>query len=92
VNVVRELVAMVNTHDLKTEVLAASIRHPRHMTQVALAGAHIATVPLKVLREMIHHPLTDTGILQFRKDWETVQKPLSLKVKLDDAPLVGSAS
>lgn len=92
VNVVRELVAMVNTHDLKTEVLAASIRHPRHMTQVSLAGAHIATVPLKVLREMIHHPLTDTGILQFRKDWETVQKPLSIKVKLDDAPLVVSAS
>jgi len=92
VNVVRELVAMVNTHDLKTEVLAASIRHPRHMTRVALAGSHIATVPLKVLREMIHHPLTDTGILQFRKDWETVQKPLSIKVKLDDAPLVVSAS
>jgi transaldolase len=76
-NVVRELVAMVETHDLKTEVLAASIRHPRHVTEAALAGAHIATVPQKILRQMIHHPLTDKGILQFRKDWETVQKPLS---------------
>jgi transaldolase len=77
INVVRELVAMVETHDLKAEVLAASIRHPRHVTEAALAGAHIATVPQKILRQMIHHPLTDKGILQFRKDWETVQKPLS---------------
>jgi transaldolase len=74
-NVVRELVGMVETHDLKAEVLAASIRHPRHMTKAALAGAHIATVPLKILRQMIHHPLTDSGILQFRKDWERVQAP-----------------
>jgi len=74
-NVVRELVAMVRTHGLNAEVLAASIRHPRHMTEAALAGAHIATVPHKILRQMIHHPLTDTGILQFRKDWEAVQKP-----------------
>ena len=69
----RELVAMVRTYDLDAEVLAASIRHPRHVTEAALAGAHIATVPLKVLRKMIHHPLTDTGILQFRQDWEAVQ-------------------
>jgi len=73
-NVVRELVAMIETHDLKSEVLAASIRHPRHVTQAALAGAHIATVPLKILRQMIHHPLTDKGIVQFRKDWEAVEK------------------
>jgi transaldolase len=72
-DVVRELVAMVELHDLKTEVLAASIRHPRHMTEAALAGAHIATVPHKILRQMIHHPLTDTGIEKFRKDWETVE-------------------
>ncbi len=72
-DVVRELVAMVRTYDLEAEVLAASIRHPRHVTEAALAGAHIATVPHKILRQMIHHPLTDTGILQFRKDWEAVQ-------------------
>ena len=49
-DVVRELVAMVKTHGLNAEVLAASIRNPRHMTEAALAGAHIATVPLKILR------------------------------------------
>jgi transaldolase len=71
--VVRELVAMVETHGLETEVLAASIRHPRHVTEAALAGSHIATVPMKVLRQMVHHPLTDTGIQKFRKDWEAAQ-------------------
>lgn len=74
-DVVRELVAMVETYDLDAKVLAASIRHPRHVTEAALAGAHVATVPFKVLRQMIHHPLTDTGIVQFRRDWETVQAP-----------------
>ena len=73
--VVRELVDIVRIHGLSTEVLVASIRHPRHVTQAALAGAHIATVPHKVLRQMIHHPLTDTGIVQFRKDWDTVRAP-----------------
>jgi transaldolase len=90
-NVVRDLVAMVKTHDLKAEVLAASIRHPRHMTEAALAGANIATVPHKILRQMIHHPLTDTGILQFRRDWATVQKPSRHK-KLDDAPFAVAVS
>ena len=71
--VVRDLVAMVRSGNLPAEVLAASIRHPRHVTEAALAGAQIATVPLKVLRQMIHHPLTDTGIKQFRKDWEAVE-------------------
>ena len=74
-DVVRELTAIVRLHGLDVEVLAASIRHPRHVTEAALAGAHIATVPLKVLRQMIHHPLTDTGILQFRKDWDMVRGP-----------------
>lgn len=71
--VVRDLVAMVETYDLDTGVLAASIRHPRHMTEAALAGAHIAMVPLKVLTQMIHHPLTDKGILQFRKNGQAAQ-------------------
>ena len=73
--VVRELVDIVRMHGLGSEVLVASIRHPRHVTEAALAGAHIATVPYKVLRQMGHHPLTDTGILQFRKDWDTVRAP-----------------
>jgi transaldolase len=72
-NVVRELVSMVRIHGLAAEVLAASIRHTRHVTEAALAGAHIATVPLKILQQMIHHPLTGSGILKFRKDWEAVE-------------------
>ncbi len=67
--VIRELVDIVNLHDLDSEVLAASIRHPRHVTDAALAGAHVATLPFKVLRQMIHHPLTDSGIVQFKADW-----------------------
>jgi transaldolase len=68
--VIRELVAIVELHDIETEVLAASIRHPRHVTEAALAGAHIATLPMKVLQQMVHHPLTDKGIITFRQDWE----------------------
>ena len=70
--VVRDLVDIVRLHDLDSEVLAASIRSPRHMLEAALAGCHIATVPLKVLRQMVHHPLTESGIAQFRKDWAAV--------------------
>jgi len=51
------------------EILAASIRHPRHVTESALAGAHVATMPLKVLEQMTKHPLTDTGIAIFKADW-----------------------
>jgi transaldolase len=71
--VVRELVAMVDGYELAAEVLTASVRSPRHVTQAALAGSHIATVPLAILRQMIHHPLTDKGIVQFRRDWEKAQ-------------------
>ena len=74
-DVVRELVAIVKTHHLDAAVLAASIRHPRHVTAAALTGAHIATVPFKILQQMIHHPLTDSGIVRFRKEWEAVQSP-----------------
>ena len=68
--VIRELAEIFAIHEIESEVLAASIRNPVHMTQAALAGAHIATVPFKVLQQMVHHPLTDKGIVQFKKDWE----------------------
>jgi len=51
------------------EILAASIRHPRHVTESALPGAHVATMPLKVLEQMTKHPLTDKGIAIFKSDW-----------------------
>ena len=74
--VIRELAEIFAIHDIETEVLAASIRHPRHVTQAALAGAHIATLPFKVLQQMVHHPLTDKGIVQFRADWEKARAAL----------------
>jgi transaldolase len=67
--VVRELTEIFSLYDIESEVLAASIRNPLHVTQAAMAGAHIATLPMKVLQQMIHHPLTDNGIVQFKKDW-----------------------
>jgi transaldolase len=74
--VIRELAEIVAIHELDTEVLAASIRNPLHMTQAALAGAHVATLPFKVLQQMVHHPLTTSGIVQFRADWEKARKAL----------------
>jgi transaldolase len=71
--VIRELAEIVAIHELEAEVLAASIRHPRHVTESALAGAQIATLPFKVLQQMIHHPLTDKGIAQFKADWATAR-------------------
>jgi len=57
---------------IKTEVIAASIRHPRHCVEAAQLGAHIATVPYQVLVQMIKHPLTDVGVVRFLEDWEKV--------------------
>ena len=67
-DVVRESVEIFETYHLPTQVLAASIRHTRHVTEAALAGAHIATIPTKVLFDMITHPLTDAGIERFLAD------------------------
>ena len=85
--VIRELVAIVELHDLDTEVLSASIRHPRHVTDSALAGAHIATLPFKVLQQMVHHPLTDKGIRTFREDWDKARAAAEAK----NAEKAGSA-
>ena len=77
--VIRELVSIVELHDLESEVLTASVRHPRHVTEAALAGSHIATLPFKVLQQMIHHPLTDKGIVQFGKDGEKARAEAAAK-------------
>lgn len=58
--------------DIDTQIIAASIRHPMHVTECALAGAHIATVPYKVIEQMVNHPLTTAGIEKFRVDYEAV--------------------
>jgi transaldolase len=71
---VKEIVAVFKSYpdSIKTEVLAASIRHPQHCIEAAQAGAQIATVPYKVLMQMIQHPLTDIGIRRFLEDWQKV--------------------
>ena len=66
--VVRESVAIFDAYHLPTQVLAASLRGPRDVTECALAGAHVATIPPAVLQQMVNHPLTDKGIEIFLKD------------------------
>lgn len=68
-DLIRNIAEILSYTDLQTEIIAASIRNPVHVTECALAGADIATVPYKVLIQMIHHPLTDAGIEKFRKDY-----------------------
>ncbi len=69
-NLVRDIVDIFNIHGYQTEVIAASIRNPLHVTDAALAGSHIATIPFNVLKQMSKHPLTDIGIEKFKSDWE----------------------
>ncbi len=59
-----------NYPDLGTEILAASLRHPRHVTEAALAGADVATIPPSVLKQLVNHPLTDKGLATFLADWK----------------------
>ncbi|MEG3072308.1 MAG: fructose-6-phosphate aldolase [Candidatus Syntrophopropionicum ammoniitolerans] len=73
IELVQKIVEIFDLHQIKTEVIAASIRHPVHVTESARAGAHIATVAYKIIEQMISHPLTDAGIKRFLKDWETVK-------------------
>lgn len=69
-NIVYEIVQIFDTHNIDTEIIAASIRHPMHVIEAAKAGSHISTIPYKVFIQMINHPLTDIGIDKFLKDWK----------------------
>ena len=70
---IRQIVQIYKNYDFKTQVLAASLRHPMHVVECALAGAHVGTMPFKVLEMLFNHPLTDKGLTQFLKDWEKVK-------------------
>jgi transaldolase len=70
--VVAETAEIFDLHGLETQLIAASIRHPLHVPQAALAGADIVTVPYAVLQKMVRHPLTDVGLDRFLKDWKKV--------------------
>jgi transaldolase len=70
IELVKTIADIFAIHDIETEIIAASVRHPVHVTQAALAGSHIATVPYKVLVSLLTHPLTDAGIKRFLDDWK----------------------
>ena len=70
--VIRETRAMFDNYAITTEILAASIRHPRHVAEAAMIGADVATMPTAVLKKLLKHPLTDRGLEQFLKDWDTL--------------------
>ncbi len=70
-NLIEEIITIFNIHGFDTQTIAASIRHPLHVTDAALAGSHVATVPFKVLKMMTDHPLTDIGIEKFLADWNS---------------------
>ena len=78
-DMVRELSAVLEIQGIDAEIIVASTRSPRHVIDGALAGAHIATVPFKVVQQMIKHPLTDKGIAQFEADWAKAQAELAAK-------------
>lgn len=71
---VSQIIQIFQNYSLNTQVLAASIRHPVHILEAALMGAHIVTVPYKVLQQLTHHPLTDKGLAQFLKDAQSMPK------------------
>ncbi len=67
---IRQIVTIYDNYGFATEVLAASIRHPMHIVDCALAGADVATIPFKVIRQLVNHPLTDKGLDAFLADWK----------------------
>ena len=71
-DLIAEIAEMFAVAGIETEIIAASVRNPMHVTECALAGADIATVPYKVIEQMTHHPLTDQGIAKFQADYKAV--------------------
>lgn len=74
IGLVLDIAQIFSIHNIKTEIIAASIRHPRHVFDAAVAGAHVITLPFNVLEQMFNHPLTDKGLKKFLADWEVYVK------------------
>ncbi|MDO5403195.1 MAG: fructose-6-phosphate aldolase [Eubacteriales bacterium] len=72
IGLIEDIVGIFSNYDIQTEIICASVRNPIHITDCALAGADIATVPFKVIEQMTHHPLTDAGIVKFQNDYKAV--------------------
>ena len=71
---IRQIVTIYKNYDYKTYVLVASVRHPQHVVEAALAGGHICTMPFTIYQQMIKHPLTDIGLKKFLADWDAQNK------------------
>ena len=75
-SLIADLVKIFHNYSFATEILVASCRSPLHIREAALLGAHVATMPYKVLEQLLQHPLTDLGLARFLKDWEKVYQPV----------------
>jgi transaldolase len=73
-DLVADIVEIYENYEIETEIIVASIRNPLHVVEAAVMGADIATIPFKVIEQLIKHPLTDIGIKKFLEDWEKVEK------------------
>jgi transaldolase len=71
---IRQILTIYRNYDYKTQVLVASVRHPQHVVEAALAGGHICTMPFTIFQQMVKHPLTDTGLKKFLADWDAQSK------------------
>ena len=79
-DVVRDIKIIYTQQNISTKILAASLRHPLHVVEAAKMGADVGTLPFKVLEQMAKHPLTDLGLERFLKDWQKLDKNVSLPV------------
>lgn len=73
IKLVQDIAEIFAIHEISSEIIAASIRHPLHVTQAAQAGADIGTLPYSVIKQLVNHPLTDQGIEKFEQDWKQAQ-------------------
>ena len=71
---IRQILTIYHNYDYKTQVLVASVRHPQHVVEAALAGGHICTMPFSIFQQMVKHPLTDSGLKKFLADWDAQAK------------------
>ncbi|HZC82248.1 MAG TPA: fructose-6-phosphate aldolase [Nitrospiraceae bacterium] len=71
---IRQILTIYRNYDYKTQVLVASVRHPQHVVEAALAGGHICTMPFTIFQQMVKHPLTDSGLKKFLADWDAQSK------------------
>jgi len=77
--IIEQIVAIYANYHFETEVLVASVRHPLHVVQASLIGAHVATIPFSTLEKLYHHPLTDVGLERFLSDWQKTGKTFDEK-------------